>query len=116
MGILVTIGLYFVVGRFWFDARRRKKTLYGITNERVIIRSGGLRRRLKSLNLRTISDITLNEKRYGEGTIYLGPQTFWDSWHRGFTWPGMHSMTPTFEGVKDARRVFDILRQAQKES
>jgi len=115
-GLFVVIGLYIVAGRFWFDAWRRKRTVYGITNERVIIRSGGIRSRLKSLNLRTLSDITLNEKHNGEGTVMLGPQSMWDSWYRGFMWPGMPGSAPAFEGVKDAKGVFDLLRQAQKDS
>lgn len=115
-GLFVVIGLYIVAGRFWLDAWRRKNTVYGVTNERVVIRSGGIRSSLKSLNLRTLSDITLNEKPNGEGTIMLGPQTMWDSWYRGFSMPGMPAMTPAFEGVKDAKSVFDLLRQAQRDS
>lgn len=115
-GLMFAIGLYFVAGRFWFDSRRRKKTIYGVTNERVMIQSGVFRRRLKSLNLRTLSDITLDEKRNGEGTLFLGPQSASDVWHRSFSWPGASYSTPTFEGIHDAKQVFDILRQAQKEN
>lgn len=115
-GFLFVIGLYFIVGRFWYDSWRRKKTTYGITNERVVIQSGAIKRRLKSLNLRTPSDITLNSERDDTGTILLGPQVTWHSWQRSFAWPGMSEPSPVFESVKEAKRVFDILRQAQKES
>ena len=33
----VAVGLYFVVGRFFVDAWIRGRTLYAVTNERVII-------------------------------------------------------------------------------
>jgi Bacterial PH domain len=57
----VIIGLYFVFGRFIVDARLRRATSYGLTNERVIIVSGLFGRRTKSLVLRTLSDISLTE-------------------------------------------------------
>jgi hypothetical protein len=69
----VLVGLYLIVGRFFADARQRAKTYYGITSERVIIISGLFRRSVKSLNIETLSDITLTEKSDGSGSITLGP-------------------------------------------
>jgi hypothetical protein len=57
----IIMGLYFVVGRFFADAWMRERTFYGIANERIIIVSGLFSRRTKSLNLRTLSDISLTE-------------------------------------------------------
>ena len=36
----VLIGLYLIVGRFFFDAKQRANTYYGVTDERVIIIDG----------------------------------------------------------------------------
>ena len=114
--LFVVIGLYVVAGRFWYDALMRKNTLYGITNERVIIRSGVFRAKLESLNLRTLSNISLIEKHRGEGTITFGPSSPWDSWFQGVAWPGMPSSGPRFESVSDARQVYEILRKAHGSS
>ena len=112
-GVFVLVGLHFVFGRFISDARLRRNTLYGITNERVIIRTG---KKVKSLNLRTLSDISLNEGSTGEGTILLGPESPMGAWQGGFAWPGMPQGTPQLEQIADAKAVFDILRKAQRES
>ena len=36
----VLVGLYMIVGRFFYEAMLRSRTYYGLTNERVIIISG----------------------------------------------------------------------------
>ena len=54
----VVIGFYMIFGRFFTDSAQRRKTVYGITDQRVIIRSGLFSRATKSLNLRTLSDVT----------------------------------------------------------
>jgi hypothetical protein len=41
------------------DAKQRANTFYGVTNQRVIIVSGMLNSKVNSLNLRTLSDLTL---------------------------------------------------------
>jgi hypothetical protein len=39
-----------------------------------------LRRSIKSLNIETISDVTLTEKSDRSGTITLGPSHPWQGW------------------------------------
>ena len=84
----VLVGLYLIFGRFWVDARQRYKTYYGVTNERVIIISGLFRRSIKSLNIDTITDVSLTEKSDRSGTITLGPSHPWHSRFGGSNWPG----------------------------
>src|SRR5215208_2118092 len=36
----ILMGLYISVGRFFLDAIKRKNTIYGITDNRIIIKSG----------------------------------------------------------------------------
>ncbi len=112
-GVFVVVGLYFVFGRFIYDAMRRKKLTYAITNERVLIRS---RTNLQSLNLRTLSDVSVSESASGRGTIMLGPTNPMAMWHQGFSWPGMSQIPTQLEGVENAREVFDILGKAQRDS
>ena len=72
----VLVGLYITVGRFFLDAKKRANTIYGITNDRIIIKTGLFSREIKSLNIRTLSDITINQKADNSGTITLGPSDF----------------------------------------
>jgi hypothetical protein len=113
----VAIGLYLVFGRFIMDARTRARTFYAITNERIIIVSGLFTRRTKSLNLRTLSDISLTERSDGSGTITFGPTAPFalGMWFPSYSWSWAHQyVSPAFEMIDRAKEVYDLLRQTQK--
>lgn len=113
----LAVGLYITVGRFFTDARIRGRTLYALTDQRAIIASGLLNRQTKSLSLRTMTDVTLQEQRRGHGTITLGRSTAGGFWPQGLSWPGVDLFNvPCFESIPDARAVFELLRKAQEES
>jgi hypothetical protein len=111
----VLAGLYITVGRFFYDAWRRGRTKYGVTNERILIATGDASPSLKSLNVRTLSDVTLDAKSDRSGTITFGPTSFMTSMYAGTAWPGSN-LPPSFELIPEARRVYEIIRQAQKGS
>jgi len=112
--LFVAIGLYFVFGRFFYDAQVRARTYYGLSSERILILGGMLNRELKSLNVRTLSDVSLVERSDGRGTITFGPTGPWDSWGSGSSWPGMGSNSPRFDCIDNAKQVYDLVRDAQK--
>ena len=113
----VLLGLYLIVGRFFVDARIRAKTFYGLTDHRAIIISGLFSRTKTSLPLRTLTDISLQERSDGSGTIRLGRPQPYSAWSSGVRWPGMSQYsTPTFEMIPDAKRVHDQLLEAQRAS
>jgi hypothetical protein len=113
----VLIGLYLIFGRFWVDARQRASTTYGITSERVIIISGLFSRAVKSLNIDTLTDVSLSERSGGDGTITFGPVPFMYAWYGGAAWPGLGThAVPNFELAVDARSVYQIIRDAQRAS
>ena len=109
----VAIGLHFIFGRFLVDAKQRANTSYGVTSQRVIIVSGILSKKIKSLSLRSLSDLSLDEKSNGSGIISFGASTFPAFWPSGMAWPGMPSAVPTFELTENARTVFETIRKAQ---
>ena len=110
----VLIGLFFIGGRFFFDAWRRSRTFYGLTNQRAIIASG---RRVRSLNLPTLGDVTLSERPDGSGTIVFGFAGAPIAWSRGLAWTRTGRATPPgFDMVPGARQVYDRIRTAQREA
>jgi hypothetical protein len=111
----VLIGLYMIGGRFVVDKLRRERTVYGLTDERIIIRAGLFNRVLKSLSLETMSDLTLDEKPDRSGTITFGPQLPFSRWYGSREWGGPPLM-PAFELIDNARDVFDRIRAAQHEA
>ena len=110
----VLVGLYIIFGRFLTDAQQRGRTVYGVTNERVIIISGLLKETVTSLNLRSLSDLSLSERSDGSGTISLGPSSPY-AWFASSGWPGTRQqMPPALDGIPNARAVYETIRQAQK--
>lgn len=111
----VLTGIYIVLGRFFIEAKQRSKTFYGLSNERVVIASGLLRKKVQSLNLRTLTDISLSESSNGSGSISFGSSTPFASMFGGMSWPGMEQhIGPRFDLIKDVKRIYQQIREAQK--
>jgi Bacterial PH domain len=111
----VVIGLYLIFGRFFVDAHARARTFYGVTNERIIIVSGLFSQQTKSLQLRTLTDISLTQRNDGSGTITFGPTFFMNGFFPGGSWPGAGRYAPpSFDQLDGAKNVYDIIRNAQK--
>jgi hypothetical protein len=108
----VLIGLYMIFGRFLIDAKQRERTFYGVTDQRIVIISGLMSRKVKSLSLRTLSDVSLSEKTDRSGTITFGASNSISWWWR-MGWPGMPQSAPSFEMILDAREVYENIMEAQ---
>jgi hypothetical protein len=110
----VAIGLYLIFGRFFVDSRIRARTYYGVTNERIIIITGLVSQQIKSLQLRTLTDVSLTQRSDGSGTIAFGqPLTAFAT--TGGGWPGGGRFAPpAFEMIERAKEVYDTIRIAQK--
>jgi len=80
----------------------------------VIIRSGVFAQTVKSLNIDTITDLSLSERSNGSGTITFGAVPPFYGWYGTMQSPWMNNqMVPSFELASDARKVYDIVRTAQ---
>ena len=111
----VIIGLYIIFGRFIYDSKKRAKTFYGLTDKRVIIISGLFNKNVKSLNLKTMGDVSLYESRGGYGTISFGQENQMMSMFVGANLMNMgNSSVPKFELIKNAKQVYGQLRNQQK--
>lgn len=114
----VLIGLYLIFGRFFTDARARTHTFYGLTNDRILITSGKHGRRVQSLSLSTLGDITLDERGDGSGTIIfahanpLGRMGNFGA--RSGVGASRGQMPPRFEMIPQARKVYEMIRGAQR--
>jgi len=111
--MFVSIGLYFVVGRFIVDAWVRRGIHYAVTDQRILIARGAPFGRFTALNLERLPDIDLKEGGNGRGTIRFGqPVAIWGN--RGMSaWSVALDPTPQFLSIEDARRVFDLIQRAQ---
>lgn len=111
----VLVGLYIVFGRFFVDAMTRGKTFYGVTSERIIIITGLFSQATKSLNLRTLTDVSLTARGDGSGTITFGPVIPAWRWMPAGSWPGASRYSPpAFDMIERAKEVYETIRQAQR--
>jgi len=112
----VLVGLYIMLGRFVYDAKLREKTYYGVTSQRCLIIAGLFNRTVKSMNLRTITDLSLEQKTDGSGTIIFGPVLIGEpmrSWR--FASPGAGQFSfPCFDLIQNAKDVYEVIRRAQQ--
>jgi hypothetical protein len=105
--LFVFVGLYLLIGRFIVDAVRRSNTAYALSDRRAIIAVDFFGRRVQSINLRALPEVSLSEKSDGSGTITFGA-TQSLSWSRSNPWTGSSSQ-PAFEMIEDVRRVSDLI-------
>ena len=111
----VCVGLYLIFGRFFADARSRSRTFYGVTSERIIIISGLFSLQTKSLQLRTLTDVSLTQRADGSGTITFGPTHIMNGHFPAGLWPGTGRYAPpAFDLIERAKDVYDIIRNAQR--
>jgi len=116
----VAMGLYMVFGRFIADAVRRSKITYGLTPRRLILISGVLSRQVKSIDLSSLGELSVGERRDGSGTITLGTSsspTPWGVSLLGPSWPGAAGrLPPMLEAVEHARAVYEKIRTLKSQA
>jgi hypothetical protein len=109
----VLVGLYLIIGRFFADAYLRARTRYAVTDQRVLIVTNLWNRQVKSISLRTLSEVSLRERADGSGSITFGPAPAFNSFALS-GWPGSRQKgPPAFEFVKDVRNVYGLIRTSQ---
>jgi hypothetical protein len=64
--------------------------------------------------MKTLSDIELEEKSNGSGTISFGPKNPLLYWRNGMNWMPGANETPEFQLIEDARMVYKLIMDLQK--
>jgi hypothetical protein len=119
-GILFAMVAVAVVGRFLFrwlvvDLWRRLSSIYGVTDARlIIVSSGGLQRKARSVPLESLTEISLRPGRSQHGTITFGR----DVVHAFYGWDRSRAikegLAPAFENIEDAAAILRIIGKAQR--
>jgi len=109
------IGSFITFGRFLIDKRRRANTIYAITSDRIIIKSGMFSKKVNSFNIKTLSNLSVDEKSDGTGSIAFGQNNFMFGMMSGMMWQGMGTrFVPSFELIEDVRNVYNIILKLQR--
>jgi hypothetical protein len=110
----ILYGLYMVVGHLYVDIRRRRRMTFGITDSRVIIKSGFFFRSVKSFNIKTLPALDMKESRDGSGSIFMGTI---DSLARYSNVVGNTRdiwAPPGLESIPEVRKVYQLIIQLQR--
>ena len=105
----VLIGMHIMVGRFFVDAWRRRRTWYAVTDRRALIVAGS---RTLSFDLRTIGQIDLQRHRDGTGTITFGTPVSPNANPSVIGW-GTGGAN-AFDHAPDAEAAYKAVRQVQQ--
>jgi len=108
---------YMFIGRFFVSMAQRRKTHYCITNERIIILSNFFNKNVKSLSLRNLPEMNLDDRNDGRGTITFGSSTLAVQVYSGSGIPstGRYKIPPSFEMIDDAKQVYQLITHVQVE-
>jgi uncharacterized membrane protein len=113
----VVIGLYFIFGRFIYKARRKRRTIYAVTNRRVMtIVRGRHDESVDATYLRSVPNISTSAVSNGRGSIEFGlssPMTGWygNSGMEFFARGQMASSGVSFYDIEDPRGVADLVER-----
>ena len=102
-----------IFGRIAVALREARKTVYAVTDRRVLIRTGAFSSTWTEMALDTLPSTTLSEGRAGLGTITFGPQPPY-AVPPGWPTIGMWTRGPQFVAIRDASRVLAVVRQARE--
>jgi hypothetical protein len=107
--------MYLSLGTLLMEGMRRRRSVYAITSERLLMINSVFSRFVKSFPLRTITDIKLEERKDGVGNIWIG---------RRYLPPGRIDvrLQPTannrngLEMIPDAKHVYELFLAAREAS
>ncbi|MDQ3855149.1 MAG: PH domain-containing protein, partial [Chloroflexota bacterium] len=106
------IGLYAVVGHYAVDYIRWKRTLYVLTEDRVLIYSGLWRRQLESIPLLLIRSASIRPRGDGVGDLVL--RLFEPESQQSGSPRRRRALEPVMIGIEDAGAVRAKLRSATR--
>ncbi len=112
----ILMGLYMLVGRFFVDAARRKRTWFGVTDRRLIIYSVLFSSNVASHDFATLTNLQLVERKDNSGDILFGTPTL--SPDVAAAWAPRRRMpaTPGFYQLPQARTVYNLIREGQEKA
>jgi hypothetical protein len=109
----ILIGLYMLVGRFFWDAYVRANTWYALTDDSALFLRRGFGGGLSTVYVPNISNLSLELQPDGSGTIYFGDAS---GYQREISASGRsyRTVTPSFRYIADAATVYEKCQAAQR--
>jgi hypothetical protein len=108
--LFLFVGLYFLIGRFLWDAYVRANTQYALTDDTAVILRRGIGGGMSNLYIPSINNLNVRLQRSGVGTIFFGdaPNIMQELSSR--------QSTPAFYSIPNASAVYEQCKTAQRKS
>lgn len=104
------IGFYVVFGRFFADIFLRRKTRYFVTNRRILL-TKSVGRSVKSLDIKRLPGLELDERSDGSGTIRFGAAGGWLTGGQFGIWQPSLDPVLQFTRIPNVRSVYEIIQK-----
>ena len=109
----VLMGLYLIVGRFFWDAYARSNTAYALTDDSALILRRGLGGSMSTVYLPSVYNLNLSLAPDGSGTITFGDVPSWYQEMPLRSW-NTRNVSPSFAYIRDAAAVYERCKAAQR--
>jgi len=112
----VVVGQYFIWGRFLVKRRERRRTIYAVTNQRLLVLRG---RTLQSIFLSQLPPIIQSSRADGSGSLEFGNTGGWygyGAWaNTGMDFFSMGRMPLAFYDIPNVTEVYSLISRARKQ-
>ena len=102
------VGVYLLVGRYIYDIKLREKTVYAVTNERILIKNGIFKRATTSYAINNLPEIIFTENSDNTCNIAFGRGSSYTVRRQNRT-----EEPPSFEAIDDGKTVYQLIVQQQ---
>ena len=114
--LMIPIAIYITIGRFFYKASKKRRTVYAVTNRRVLSLCCGHREVMRAAFIGQIPTINASIGRDGRGTISFGNRNWMSEYwaNTGMDWFGGFygdSGAVAFYGVHNAQKVNRIVQE-----
>lgn len=107
----IIAGLYITFGRFLIDMRLRRRLQYAVTDRRVLIYKRGGSSTSKSVDIKRLPSIELNQRSDGSGTIRFGAAMSLFNGRNFGIWQPTFDATPQFLCIPNVRSVYELIQK-----
>jgi hypothetical protein len=91
---------------------QRANTIYGVTNNRILTRSGLFSKTTSSVPIKSLYEISINENKNKRGTIRFGPSSLNQKVFTSNRYTA-EKQIPAFEMIDDVRDVYQLILKNQ---
>jgi len=112
----VIVGLYLIVGRFFYRRWEKQHTWYAVTNQRIMILTTTFGHKTQSIFLKTLPRIDKSITSNGSGTLIFGTSMPFglggnSGWIMGNT--GRY-VPPAFYDISSVQHVYDLINRLRQ--